>query len=684
MAYYYSNQSYAYQLGLYVTTVSQSVENNTSTIYWRLDLLKHSSAYAIQGCSAIFYVAINGVAKMNESIYFSMSSGQTSIGMRDGYVTIPHGSDGNAAFGVAFSFTSQTSAAYFPGSMSGSGTYTCAHIARATTPTLSADTAELGGSVNISVAPATSTFTHKLYYQIGNADKVSITTLAAGNQTYAWTVPEGIADSFTASTSGTVSVVCETYSGDSLIGTRTVNLTITIPASMHPLVAVSLKEATAGLAEKFGSNVFLQGRSTLRITTTAQGSHGSTIDSIAVDVNGTTYSGSTVTTGVLTASGDTDISATVTDSRGRTCQGRAAIRVTAYSAPAITVADAVRCDADGTLNEEGTCIKFTYKFNITSVDSKNDKSFKIQYKNGNTWADLYTMSSYTGNGTYTCTSDAFDPVTAYDVRFVLTDYFSTTTIQKQVAQSFVLMDFGAGGKSMAVGMRSSDNGKLESALPTKLLKGAVLGDIMRPTDLNFTPDADRVGAVEYYLSTTSASGKPDSDYSHIIHLHWDDTSGWDTQISIPTRDSRDQKMRNIYYRFFNGNSQSWTAWRNMALNAYPVGAIYLSTVNTSPASLFGGTWVAIGQGRMLIGAGTGTDANGNSMTFANGATGGEYTSGQLNHGATNYGLSSPGQGYSDRSIVSDTGHTNSGTTETNAGVNLMSPYLAVYMWKRTA
>ena len=38
---------------------------------------------------------------------------------------------------------------------------------------------------------------------------------------------------------------------------------------------------------------------------------------------------------------------------------------------------------------------------------------------------------------------------------------------------------------------------------------------------------------------------------------------------------------------------------------YPVGAIYISVVNTSPATLFGGTWASIGAGRTLVGV----DAN---------------------------------------------------------------------------
>ena len=39
------------------------------------------------------------------------------------------------------------------------------------------------------------------------------------------------------------------------------------------------------------------------------------------------------------------------------------------------------------------------------------------------------------------------------------------------------------------------------------------------------------------------------------------------------------------------------------INAYPIGSIYMSVNPTSPADIFGGTWEALDQGRVLIGAG---------------------------------------------------------------------------------
>ena len=56
-------------------------------------------------------------------------------------------------------------------------------------------------------------------------------------------------------------------------------------------------------------------------------------------------------------------------------------------------------------------------------------------------------------------------------------------------------------------------------------------------------------------------------------------------------------------RFSSRNSFSGWALVNTGgtLSAYPVGAIYISTSSTSPASLFGGTWESIASERVLMG-----------------------------------------------------------------------------------
>ena len=123
---------------------------------------------------------------------------------------------------------------------------------------------------------------------------------------------------------------------------------------------------------------------------------------------------------------------------------------------------------------------------------------------------------------------------------------------------------------------------------------------------------------------------------------------------------------------------------------YPIGSIYQSTAETSPATLFGGTWEQI-KDVFLLSAGD---------TYSAGSTGGEAThtltvdempshshnSSISAEGSTKYGLASGG-GWEGSVLVGW------GTEERvdavrftggNQPHNNIPPYLTVYMWKRTA
>lgn len=56
---------------------------------------------------------------------------------------------------------------------------------------------------------------------------------------------------------------------------------------------------------------------------------------------------------------------------------------------------------------------------------------------------------------------------------------------------------------------------------------------------------------------------------------------------------------------------------------FPVGAVYITYDNNNPGNFLGGTWERFGQGRTLVGEGTGNDGS-TSMSFTTGSTGGTY------------------------------------------------------------
>lgn len=56
---------------------------------------------------------------------------------------------------------------------------------------------------------------------------------------------------------------------------------------------------------------------------------------------------------------------------------------------------------------------------------------------------------------------------------------------------------------------------------------------------------------------------------------------------------------------------------------YPIGSVYLTINNNNPSTFLGGTWEQFGQGRTLIGQGTGNDGS-NTIEFKEDTYGGEY------------------------------------------------------------
>lgn len=124
---------------------------------------------------------------------------------------------------------------------------------------------------------------------------------------------------------------------------------------------------------------------------------------------------------------------------------------------------------------------------------------------------------------------------------------------------------------------------------------------------------------------------------------------------------------------------------------YPVGSIYISVNATSPADIFGGTWERI-TGKFLLGATDNGAQGGNSnASIAPGYTGGEAAhtltvdeipshSHSMALANTDASLSSYARyGYSGEAYRGNTGSTGG-----NGAHNNMPPYLAVYIWKRTA
>lgn len=488
-----------YQMKIVWTVGSQSAANNTSNVTVKVQLVSTSASYTINSsASKSGSLTINGT-KYTFSFSASLTGNQTKT-LFTKTVTVAHSADGSktCSFASTIGIKVTLGGTYY-GDVTASGSGTFDTIPRATTPTLSASSVNMGSSITINMPRAASAFTHTLTYKFGNATG----TIGSGLGTSkAWDVPLSLASQIPSGTSGTCTITCKTYNGNTLIGTKTVSFKANVPASVVPTIsAVSMAETVSGLAAQFGA--FVQGKSKVKISITAAGAYGSTIKTYKTNVDGKDYSGAAPTTGTL-SSGSKTVTITVTDSRGRTAKATRTLAVVAYTAPTIPILTAVRALQDGKDNYEGQHGKIALSFSVASVGGKNTSRYTLEYKakSDTSWTALQAGTGFTLSDTIITEDALFSVDSAFDIRLSVTDYFTTVRKTAEIPTAFTLLDFNASGRAVAFGKVSELSEGVEFALPMKSWHGELVNSpIMLPPET----DMDTLLEPGYYCVANTTS-----------------------------------------------------------------------------------------------------------------------------------------------------------------------------------
>lgn len=488
-----------YQMKIVWTVGSQSAANNTSNVTVKVQLVSTSASYTINSsASKSGSLTINGT-KYTFSFSASLTGNQTKT-LFTKTVTVAHSADGSktCSFASTIGIKVTLGGTYY-GDVTASGSGTFDTIPRATTPTLSASSVNMGSSITINMPRAASAFTHTLTYKFGNATG----TIGSGLGTSeAWDVPLSLASQIPSGTSGTCTITCKTYNGNTLIGTKPVSFKANVPASVVPTIsAVSMAETVSGLAAQFGA--FVQGKSKVKISITAAGAYGSTIKTYKTNVDGKDYSGAAPTTGTL-SSGSKTVTITVTDSRGRTAKATRTLAVVAYTAPTIPILTAVRALQDGKDNYEGQHGKIALSFSVASVGGKNTSRYTLEYKakSDTSWTALQAGTGFTLSDTIITEDALFSVDSAFDIRLSVTDYFTTVRKTAEIPTAFTLLDFNASGRAVAFGKVSELSEGVEFALPMKSWHGELVNSpIMLPPET----DMDTLLEPGYYCVANTTS-----------------------------------------------------------------------------------------------------------------------------------------------------------------------------------
>lgn len=304
----------------------------------------------------------------------------------------------------------------------------------ATQPSLSAATVEMGKSVTINTPAVNSAYRHTLRYAFGSASGTIATGIASS---VSWTPPVSLANQIPSATAGSGTIYCDTYSGSTLLGTKSVSVTLTVPGSVVP----SAGTLSAALAEDTsGTGLYVKGMGKAKLTLSgASGVYGSSITSYTITGGGWTATNGALTTGTLASAGNITFTATVTDSRGRKASTTRAINVIDYTKPGVAVCDVYRCDADGNRKKAGTY--FAVEINASySAITGNTLSITARYKKQSE-SSYGTAANVTNNGKTVIGGGNIGASTTYDVLVTVADKYNSLPILRTLSTKSVLQSF---------------------------------------------------------------------------------------------------------------------------------------------------------------------------------------------------------------------------------------------------
>ena len=438
------------------------IVSNISNVTFDVYLQSSGSSYTISSSATKYGVLTLGGVGYNFTFSASLSGNQKKL-IYSKTINITHFADGtrlnyevSCSAGLQITFGSG-----YVNNVVASGKFSLESVPRTSDFTLNTTSVTLGSTViTIKVTPTSSSLTHKAYVNFGST---TATLAIDSSNTVSYTPPLSWASLIPNATSGSGTVVVQSYDGSTLIGSVTKTITFNVPSSVVPSFTSLTQSAVASPAPtSFG---YILGSSKAKLTINgATGSYGSTIKKYKITSSIGTWNTSSVTTGVLNTVGNITFTATVTDSRGRTSASKSVtINVQNYFKPKISVLSVYRCDADGSENPEGKYAYISYKASITPLGNKNTKKYTLVCDG--TRKEL-SDTSYELSGSLIY-GGSFEAEKKYTFEFIIEDALNLVTRSVILPKAFATLDFKAGGTGIAIGTLATSDNLFESALPSQ-------------------------------------------------------------------------------------------------------------------------------------------------------------------------------------------------------------------------
>ena len=597
---------------------SADIGSNTSKVSWSLQMRADSAYCQWNPGPGDFEVRINGGlvwSAQNPSLWYGGMGG--TLTLASGTTTVGHNSDGSKTVYCEGKYIANSTANYLPNSSTCGGNLTLSTIPRASSfSSISGNT--IGGSQTININRKSSSFTHSLWYKIGNGGWVGIDSGIGTSKT--WTLPTSLNNQIPNSTSLTLTYILRTYNGSTQIGSD-VYYNYTVYYSGNNPNAGSVAITYANLF----NGKFIANHSTATIKHTGYGGvYGSSIKSAQVIFNGGWKGTTNYNTGKLTA-GTHTFQGVVTDSRDKTVYtSQQSFTCYQINNPTVSI-NAYRSDAEGNASPSGTYITIIPTYSAHDpVGGNNIKS------NSFTCTSLMTTGTAISSGSKKILSNA-----AVDSEYVIsgtvTDQLgrsSATSIK--VGTAFTILDIRPDEKGMAFGKYSTGADKFEvawdayfdkdlqvngdiyqsasscseSTLGSVPIAGTAadmtLGDIRKYKSGLYTAVVDGDWKYLWVNKHRNGAGDGNNYNNYIMQSFWDDNMYHGRVNDSGEVQSKYQFLDDRHWNnIMAGNTN--VVVKSALLNLiYPIGSVYFSR-STGPAdkatcpikSTLGGTWQLI-------------------------------------------------------------------------------------------
>ena len=444
---------------------SQSIANNTSTVYYRLYIQgKGGYGFWNKYHTGKTSVVINGSTVHSQTGRdFDVRGGKVQQ-LASGTTTVAHNEDGTKSFSFSASLWSSSAT----GSVSGN--FTLSKIPRKSDFYVKNEKGSgitrfyAGDKIKVEINKKVSSFTHTLSIKYLNKEETLISKTSSS--TIYYSNSNKIMENYMKNLKSIpIDFVLNTYDGSTRIGYVVKRLTIDVPSSASPTInSVNVAEANQNKINIIGSSPFYQLLSDLNVITNASSKYGASIKNISVSLGNISKSGSNVILDNVNLKGDQNIKVTVKDSRGFSSSTKKTINLSPYAMPNISFFNAYRTEANTKYASARIALTSTV------IDNKNPLEVKVDVaeKDTNSWRNVY--SATVGNGAFNSTISLggdFDDFKAYDVRLTIADKFKRHQAISSIPTTSQSLVIGANKPVVGVGR-----------VPTHIDKGLeVDGDI---------------------------------------------------------------------------------------------------------------------------------------------------------------------------------------------------------------